>query len=136
MSRKTAREEAFKLLYQINIQKGNENEIIETYFNEHDVDAKDQVFIQDVVSGTLQNLKEIDEHIEKNTVKWKVNRISKVNIAILRIAIFEMLKRPDIPMSVSINEAVELSKKYDSEKSGAFVNGILASIKKQLQPEG
>ena len=74
----------------------------------------------------------IDSLIEKFN-RLRINRISKVNLAILRLAIYEILKRDDIPISVSINEAVEIAKTYDGEKAGAFVNGILGNIVKQLQ---
>ncbi len=135
MSRRTAREQGFKLLYQVDIHKGNEQEILETFFDENKVADKDRVYIQEVVHGTLEVTGEIDKLIEGNSKGWKINRISKVNLAILRLAIFEILKRDDIPVSVSINEAVELAKNYDNEKSGAFVNGVLGAIQKQLHVE-
>ncbi len=130
MSRRTARDQGFKLLYQVDIHKGNEEEILETFFDENKVTEKDRTYIQEVVHGTLEVTGEIDKLIESNAKGWKINRISKVNLAILRLAIFEILKRDDIPISVSINEAVELAKNYDNEKSGAFVNGVLGAIQK------
>lgn len=133
MSRRAAREEAFKLLYQMDIHKEDKDEVLETFFKENNFEDGDKAYIQDVVTGTMKHIDEINSLIEKNTIGWKINRISKVNMAILRLAVFEMLKREDIPMSVSINEAVELAKIYDNVESGAFINGVLGSISKQLQ---
>jgi N utilization substance protein B len=133
MSRRAAREEAFKLLYQMDIHKEDKDEVLETFFKENNFEDGDKAYIQDVVTGTVKHIDEINSLIEKNTIGWKINRISKVNMAILRLAVFEMLKREDIPMSVSINEAVELAKTYDNVESGAFINGVLGSISKQLQ---
>ncbi|MBZ4644741.1 MAG: utilization substance protein [Clostridia bacterium] len=133
MSRRAAREEAFKLLYQMDIHKEDKDEVLETFFKENNFEDGDKAYIQDVVTGTMKHIDEINSLIEKNTIGWKINRISKVNMAILRLAVFEMLKRGDIPMSVSINEAVELAKTYDNVESGAFINGVLGSISKQLQ---
>ena len=133
MSRRTAREACFKLLYQIDIHKGSENEILDAFFEENKCTEKDEDFIKSIVAGTLENIDEINRVIADHTIGWKTNRISKVSIAILRIAVFEMLKREDIPASVSINEAVELAKTYDNVKSGNFVNGILGAIQKKLE---
>ena len=133
MSRRTAREASFKLLYQIDIHKGNESEILDAFFKENKLTEKDENFIKGIVTGTLENIDEINRVIEDNTIGWKTNRISKVSIAILRIAVFEMLKREDIPASVSINEAVELAKTYDNVKSGTFVNGILGAVQKKFE---
>lgn len=132
MSRKTAREHSFKLLYQIDIRKGDEDEVLSFFFEENEVEEKDKYYIEDIVKGTNRNKEEIDSYIGNHTKGWSLNRISKVNMAILRLAVYEMLKREDIPMSVSINEAVELAKNYDSEQAGAFVNGVLGAIQKQL----
>ena len=132
MSRKIAREEAFKLLYQIDIHKGEENRIVEDFFSENKMGENDKAYISDVVYGTLENIEDINQLIENNLIGWTAKRISKVNMAILRLAVYEMLKREDIPISVSINEAIELAKTYDNESIGPFINGVLGSIQKQL----
>ena len=132
MSRRTAREEAFKLLYQIDVQKESDQNILDVFYEEYEQDEKDRTYISDVVAGVTKSLSEIDEIIQKSSTSWKTNRISKVNMAILRLAVYEMLKREDIPTTVSINEAVELTKTYDSIESGAFVNGVLDSVQKIL----
>ena len=132
MSRKTAREEAFKLLYQIDVQKEKAEVILQNYFEDNEMNENDKKYIQDVVHGTIENIGEINLLIENHSIGWKLSRISKVNQAIIRLAIYEMLKREDIPSSVSINEAIELSKKYDSKESAPFVNGILGAVQKHL----
>ena len=133
MSRKTAREEAFKLIYQIEFHKGDGNQILEDFFQENPVEEEDAIYIKDVVLGTLDNLDEIDRLIDEHAVGWTTKRISKVDLSILRLAIYEILKREDIPISVSINEAVELAKIYDNQAAAAFINGILGSIQKKIE---
>ncbi len=133
MSRRTAREAAFKLLFQMEIQKDDPKKQIEVFleqddFNNNDVDDSDREFILDVVKGTISDLSEIDKSIEVYLKGWKINRISKVDLAILRLAIYEILNRDDIPANVSVNEAVEIAKKYSGEESGAFINGILGKF--------
>ena len=83
--------------------------------------------------GILEHSEEIDEHISSNLKKgWKISRISRVSYAIMRLAIYEMLYVDDVPTSVSINEAVELAKKYSMPDDSAFVNGVLGSVAKAL----
>ena len=128
MSRKDARESAFKILYQVDIQKCDINEILTTFYSENVVTDEDKKYIDDVTIGAFENLKEIDETIIKGLKSWTLNRISKVDKAILRLAVYEIFHREDIPERVSIFEAVELVKKYNSPKAGGFVNGILRGI--------
>ena len=78
-----------------------------------------------------KNEESIDEYIKKYAKGWEFNRISKVDLSILRLSIFEILFREDIPYNVSVNEAVEIAKKYSSDGAGAFVNGILSNFSKQ-----
>jgi N utilization substance protein B len=73
-------------------------------------------------------MEKIDSYIEKNIENWEINRLAKIDLCVLRIAIYEILFRPDIPVEVSINEAIEISKKYSSSQSSKFVNGVLGSI--------
>ncbi len=132
MSRRKAREYCFKLLYQIDIHKGDRDGVIEVFFEENNIIEAEKEYIKKVVEGTLEEMDNINLLIGKTSKDWKMGRISKVTLAILRVAIFEMLKMEDIPTSVSINEAVDIAKDYDNEKSGAFVNGILGTIQKQF----
>jgi len=128
MGRRAAREEAVKLLYQLEIQKEDRDKQIEYTLNEGKFSEKEREYIADVVHGVFENVEYIDGVIEKYSKGWKLNRISKIDLSILRLSIYEMKFRNDIPYSVSINEAIELAKKYSAEESGAFINGILGRI--------
>ena len=128
MSRKDAREAAFKILYQVDIQKCDIQNILNTYYQENVIADDDKKYIDEVTIGTFANLQSIDETIIKGLKSWTLNRISKVDKAILRLAVYEIFYREDIPERVSIFEAVELVKKFDSPKAGGFVNGILRGI--------
>jgi len=133
MNRSEIREEAFKLIYSLEIQKKEPiEEQIELYIESNDIDNKKAIeYIEDAVNGIEKNKEVITEKIEKNLKQdWKIDRISKVNLAILKLAIYE-IKYKDIPFKVVINEAVELAKKYGEDNSKNFVNGILASIIKE-----
>lgn len=133
MNRTEIREQAFKLIYSLEIQKKeNSKEQIELYLESNEiVDQKAIAYIQDAVLGIEEHKKEILEKIEKNLKSdWKIERISKIDLAILKLAIYE-IKYKEIPFKVVINEAVELAKKYGEESSKNFVNGILASIVKE-----
>ena len=133
MNRSEIREEAFKLIYSLEIQKKEPiEEQIELYIQSNGIDNKKAIeYIEDAVNGIEKNKEVITEKIEKNLKQdWKIDRISKVDLAILKLAIYE-IKYKDIPFKVVINEAVELAKKYGEDNSKNFVNGILASIVKE-----
>lgn len=132
MNRSRARELAFKLLYQIEIQKEVNEEDIELFFENNEVNSKEaKEYINDMVNGINMNSKEILEQISKNLKEdWKVERVSKVNLALLKLAIYE-IKYKELPYKVVINEVVELAKKYGEETSHSFINGILASVVKE-----
>lgn len=87
--------------------------------------GKEDLYISEAIEGVLANLSEIDGLIERSAVGWALGRISRVSRAILRLACYEMLYRPDIPPLVSLDEAVELAKKFDDENAYTFVNGVL-----------
>jgi len=131
MGRKAAREIAIKLLYQLEIQKDNREEQIQIVLNENELTQNDKKYITDVIDGVYKNIESIDEYIKKYAKGWEFNRISKVDLSILRLSIFEILFREDIPYNVSVNEAVEIAKKYSSDDAGAFINGILSNFTKQ-----
>ncbi len=131
MNRTQAREEAFKLLYSMEIQKENNEEQIELYLENNEItDTKTTEYIKDVWSGIEANKEEINEKISSNLkVDWKLERLSKVDLSLLKLAIYEMLYKK-IPFKVAINEVIELAKKYGEDNSASFINGILASIVK------
>ena len=130
MNRTAMRESAFKLIYSLEIQKQDTlKEQIDLYFESDNIENKDaREYIEDAVSGIEEHKKEILGFIEKNLKSdWKIDRISKIDLSILKLAIYE-IQYKDIPFKVVINEAVELSKKYGEDSSKNFVIGILASI--------
>lgn len=132
MNRSVARDMAFKFLYQVEVQKENNEEVINLFFENNDIQNKDaKKYILDIANGVNKNLENIIEHIKKNLKQdWKIERISKVTLAILKLAVYEIVYA-EVPFKVVINEAVELAKKYGEDSSPAFVNGILASIVKE-----
>lgn len=134
MNRSATREQAFKLLYSLEIQKENLQEQIDLYFeNEGISDIKTKEYINDVVYGIENNISEIEQKISDNLKKdWKLERISKVNLVLLKLAIYEILYT-EIPYKVAINEAVEIAKKYGDDTSPNFINGILASVVKESE---
>ena len=132
MNRSQTRELAFKLLYQIEIQKEINDEDMQLFFENNNITSEEaKKYITDIVNGTSKNSEEILELIRNNLKKdWNLERISKVNLALLKLAIYE-IQYKEIPFKVAINEAVELAKTYGEESSPVFINGILASIVKE-----
>lgn len=128
MRRKTAREIAMQLIFQMLIQDDYSNEMIAKLLQKISEENEQLSYIKNIVLRFTQNMQEIDSLIEVNSPDWKLNRMAKVDLAILRVAVTEILYLDDIPESVSINEAVEIAKKFSTEESGSFINGILGSI--------
>ena len=128
MGRRASREMAMKLLYQLEFQNDSIDEQKKLFFEENTISGKDQVYISDVVEGVSKNKDYISNLIEVHSKGWKISRISKVDLSIMRLSIYEICFRDDIPYSVSVNEAVELAKKFSNEDAGSFVNGILSKI--------
>lgn len=130
MNRTAIREQAFKLIYSLEIQKqDNLQEAIDLFLESNEIEDKSaKEYINDAILGIEKNKEKIVEQIEKNLKKdWKIDRISKIDLAILKLAIYE-IQYKELPFKVVINEAVELAKKYGEDSSKNFVNGILASI--------
>lgn len=128
MTRKEAREYCFKLMFEYEVQK-NDTQTMLSYFEENDLSpGKQAEYVERLLNTAVENIAAIDEVIEKNSKGWRKSRLPRVTLAILRVAVAEMLFMDDIPDSISINEAVELAKTYHDEKNGKFVNGILASV--------
>ena len=136
MTRKEAREQAFIIVFEKEFNSEYSlDEIIDAAKEAELFDADD--FARTLSEKTLSGLDALDDTITSNLRGgWKISRISKVSLAILRLAICEMLNFPDIPVSVSINEAVELAKKYAAEEDYSFVNGLLSSVSKGMAANG
>ena len=134
MKRSAIRELAFRLIYSLEIQKPEDlEEQIELFLECNEVEENEaKEYIKNTVIGINEHIDEIKELIEKNLkADWKIDRISKIDLSILELAIYE-IKYKKIPYKVAINEGLELSKKYGEENSKNFVNGILASVVKEL----
>ncbi len=129
MTRKQAREEAFILVFEKQFNEDSLENIMELAVEVRDITPDD--YINKVFFGVYEHIDELDGIISSNAIGWKIGRISKTSLAILRLAVFEIKFMEDIPQSVSINEAVELCKKYATKEDASFVNGILASVVKQ-----
>ncbi len=130
MNKSVLREEIFKLVYSLEVQKVKTNDQIDIYLENIQISGKDKEYIKEFVCALIEKESDIKSQIEKNLkVDWHIDRISKINMSILRIAIYEILYAKT-PYKVVINEAVELAKKYGEDQSPSFVNGILASVVK------
>ena len=130
MTRKQAREEAFILIFEKEFNDNSIEDILETAAEARDLVPDD--YINRVFKGVYESLGELDSLISESLVGWSITRISKTALCIMRLAIFEMKYIEEIPLSVSINEAVELCKKYATENDASFVNGILSTVAKAL----
>ena len=128
MTRKQAREEAFILIFEKQFNDSSVDELLELATEVREL-APDE-YIKQVFCGVFDNLDEIDSIISATAVGWKIERISKTALSVLRLAIFEIKHIESIPESVSINEAVELCKKYATKEDASFVNGILSTVVK------
>ncbi len=133
MNRKLTREELMKLLYQMDMNEEFTLERSEKYLTTIDNLKIDEKYYKKTSTNFIENLKEINELIKEYSSEWKLNRIAKIDIAIMRLAITEMKYDDDIPVSVSINEAIELCKKYSSDDSHKFINGILGNINRGIK---
>ncbi|MBR5218807.1 MAG: transcription antitermination factor NusB [Clostridia bacterium] len=139
MSRKTAREDAFKLIFSSSLNKEECADILDTFFEEKNRDGEafakadkgDAEYIRATLEGVSSHKEEIESKISENLKGWKLERLSRVSVAVLKLAVYEMLYSEDVPASVAINEAVKIAQKYEDEKAGSFVNGVLGSIEKK-----
>lgn len=128
MSRKVAREVLMKLLYEKDLAREHHEESLASLVDESKLDQKNQEYIKEILFSMDTEQAKIDAYIEKYAKDWTVDRMAKVDLAIIRLAMYEILYKHDIPLGVSINEAVELAKKYGNEKSSSFINGILGNF--------
>lgn len=138
MTRRNAREIVMQLLYATNFHNEEEREcIVYDYIREMDEEEKKHNkavigFIESLYFGTLEHLEAIDAEIAAHATNWSFERIARVDLSILRLAIYEM-NYTDVPKKVAVNEAVEIAKVYSSEKSPKFINGVLGSIMKKVE---
>ena len=151
MGRRESRDAAVKMVYQQGFNPSDQILIDDMiaifvdnaqYFDDDDKEKKhdlnytkdlDMAYLKDVLEGVFKDVDKLDDMINKHAKGWTISRMARIDVAILRIAVYELLYRKDIPNSVSVNEAVELAKKYSHEGAGAFINGILASVITEIE---
>ena len=130
MTRRELRENVFKMLFRVEFHE--ETEMSEQFdlFGEEveNITEEDTAYINHKCNDIISKIAEIDAAINESTTGWKTTRMSKVDLSIIRLAVYEMKFEEDIPAKVSINEAVELAKKYGADESAAFINGVLAKF--------
>lgn len=133
MNRKKSREKAMELLFSITLSKDSVEEAMEVFVDNYEGNIKelDLDYIKALLEGVEANKNEIDSIIERNLQNWKLDRIAKINLTILRVGVYEIVFDENIPKKVALNEAIELGKVYSDEKSVSFINGVLDKVLKE-----
>lgn len=126
--RRKSRESAVKLLYQWDVTEQGADEFLKACRGDQEAPLASDAFCLELIEGTLANREVIDEEIQRWAARWSLERMSAVDRNILRLAVYELIFRPDIPPKVTINEAIEIAKKFSSAESASFVNGILDKV--------
>src|SRR4051812_43565538 len=134
--RRNARELSLKVLFQIEVGKLPPEEALETSFEQVHPPDEDRAYVAEVVRGVVREERELDRVIEELAEGWRLDRLAKVDKNVLRLALYELIHRPDVPVNVVVNDAVEVAKKYSTEDSGRFVNGILGSFLRRPPDDG
>ena len=129
--RSRARELALQTLYQVDLTRETERANIDAFLDEQEAEEEPREFARALVHGTLEHQEEIDEKIAEGTQNWAISRMAVIDRNVLRLAAHELLHREDIPPKVSVNEAIEIGKRFSTTNSGAFINGILDKIMNQ-----
>jgi N utilization substance protein B len=129
MKRHTAREKALQALFQVDVGGIDPQEAINNVVGEEEIDS----FLQQLVFGVVNHQEEIDQLLRDNLEKWRLERVANVDRSILRMATYEMKYMDDIPVSVTMDEAIELAKKFGDDKSSRFINGVLSKVKDALE---
>ena len=132
-SRRKSRELALQILFELDLNQGDVQKTIDEFWNNFKYPEDLREFSERIVKGVAQHKEELDQLIKKYSKNWSLSRIDRVDRNILRAAIFELAHCPDIPPKVAINEAIELSKKFGSEKSPPFINGILDKVAQEIK---
>jgi len=132
--RRQAREWIVQFLFQTEFNPGELKAALADFWNDEEKNPldRDRVYVDEVIQGVLREQLKIDRTIKKYTENWDVDRLAVLDRTVLRVAVFEMLFRDDVPLIVSINEAIEIAKAYSGKTSGRFVNGVLDRIQKEL----
>jgi len=137
MRRRRAREYVLQILFQLDITGSKlSDDLLKDFWKDKNEDAEGQEFTQSLVRGTVEHIASLDEIIKNAAEHWSLDRMAVVDKNILRAAAYELIYRKDIPPSVAINEALEIAKKYSTEESASFLNGILDRIAKDKSAAG
>ena len=134
-SRRKSRELALQILFELDTNQSDVQKAINQFWKNFDYPEDLREFSERLVEGVAEHREEIDRLIGKHAKNWSLSRIDRVDRNIMRAAIFELAHCPDIPPKVAINEAIELSKKFGSEKSPSFINGILDKIAQEIKKD-
>lgn len=128
VSRRMQREIAVQLIFEMKAQQEENMNFVNDYFIARDMDSREYSYVEKVANTYINNLDEIEQIIKENITGWRVERVGKTEISIIRVATVELLYFQDVPPAVSINEAVEISKRFSEEISYKFVNKVLRNI--------
>ena len=128
-----ARECALQMLFQLDVAGGMPADVYPHFWREHEAEADVKTFAEELVAGVIGERERLDAIIASTAANWRIERMAVVDRNILRMAVFEMAWFPGTPPVVVLDEAIEVGKKYGSEQSGAFVNGILDAIRKRIE---
>ncbi|WP_409301596.1 transcription antitermination factor NusB [Peribacillus sp. SCS-155] len=128
MKRRTAREKALQALYQIEIGKAEVPDALESVLN----GKESSEYLETLINGTIEHKEEIDSLLRGNLEKWKLERLAHIDRNLLRIAVYEMLYSDDVPVSVALDESIEIAKKFGDDQSSRFVNAVLSKVKDDI----
>ena len=129
-SRRQARERALSLLYEADAKGASPSAVVA------ELPVEAEPFVIDMVQGVEEHLDRIDALLEKHSIGWTLDRMAVIDRTLLRMAAYELLESPDVPVGAIVSEAVELAKRFSTEDSGRFVNGILSAIASEVRPRG
>lgn len=136
MKRSQLREQVFQLLFRVEFhpeEDMNEQEVLFSEWSDMPLSEKDAFYVRQKYENVMQHLSEIDARINEKTIGWNTGRMGKVDVTVMRLALYEMLYDETVPQGVAISEAVELAKKYGQDDSPSFVNGVLAKFARQSE---
>ena len=137
--RRKAREDALKVLFQMDVapRQGDPLEHLDLYWESQDeeVEADRRAYAERIVCGVRRGADEIDDLISSHALNWRLERLAAVDRNLLRLGIYELLHEPEVPRAVVINEALEMAKRYSTDESSQFINGVLDAVRRSLEPE-
>ncbi len=133
MSRREARVAAFELLYQLGFRDEPLEDQKKMYLDLHPMEEEDLPYFNEITAGVVAKQDELDASYSKYLKDWKQSRLPRVDVVILRMAVYEMIHIEDVPISVSINEAVVLTKRYSSEESKGYINAVLGKVSQEIE---